>query len=77
MYLVIDIKDGDEFESEFSSLDAAMTEAHYEWSLLTYAERNKREEFFIAERRSDDPNDVEYFNYDVIKDFKKEWEEMK
>lgn len=69
-YIIVDIKDGDRFTSEFVSLADAEKEFKKQWNMLSDSGKKRRDAFYLLESVNPDPESANHFDGNVIKEYK-------
>ena len=65
-YIVIDCRECDVFTSEYDSREKAVTEARYQWGILSEYDKKKRSEFYVLESVNPNPDAENHFDGYVV-----------
>lgn len=68
-YIIMDEKNGDLFNKEFSTKEEALRRAEIEWGYLTDKEKKDRTAFYVLESVNPDEEAENHFDGNIIKDF--------
>lgn len=72
-YAVIDVKDGDMFDTNYKTKEEALKAADKAWAYLTEKEKKNREAFYVVECEKDDEEAPDYYDGNIVKDYKNEF----
>lgn len=71
-YILIDVKNGDMFDKEFSTREEAIKQADIEWNHLSKADKEHTEAFYILESVNPDEDAENHYDGNIVKDYLKE-----